>query len=71
MTEVLFVLVGLVIGVTVTYAIFSTRSTSGTLKIDHSNPDKDVFRFEIDDLDKMNKTSVRLKIDHNADLSQK
>ena len=43
----------------------------GTLRIDHSNPEKDVYRFEIDDLDKLSKKKyVELKIDHNANLSQ-
>lgn len=71
MVEVLFVLAGFGLGVFVSKLIFLKVSTVGTLKIDHSNPDKDVFRFEIDDLDKLKKTHVRLKIDHNADLSQK
>lgn len=45
--------------------------TSGTLKIDSSNPEKDVYRFEIDDLDKLSKKSrIVLKVDRNADLSQ-
>ena len=43
----------------------------GTLRIDHSDPEKDVYRFEIGDLDKLNRKSyVELKIDHHADLSQ-
>lgn len=45
--------------------------TDGTLKIDHTNPEKDVYRFEINDLDKLKgKTYITLKIDHNAKLSQ-
>lgn len=45
--------------------------TEGTLKIDSSNPDKDVYRFEIDHLDNIsNKKRIVLKIDPNADLSQ-
>ena len=47
------------------------RSASGTLRIDHSNPLKDIYRIEIDDLDKLSrKRRVVLKVDHNADLSQ-
>ena len=50
----------------------SLTTGSGTLKIDHSNPEKDVYRFEIDDLEQINsKKRVILKIDHKADLSQK
>lgn len=53
-------------------SIFWTRKLRhGTLKIDHSNPEKDVYRFEIEDIDKLNsKRYITLKIDHNADLSQ-
>lgn len=66
---------GFVAGVIVE-AIISTifniaRTARGTLRIDHSNPEKDVYRFEIDDLDKLSKKKyVELKIDHNANLSQ-
>ena len=66
---------GFVAGVIVE-AIISTifniaRTARSTLQIDHSNPEKDVYRFEIDDLDKLSKKKyVELKIDHNANLSQ-
>ena len=51
--------------------VWRIRSASGTLRIDHSNPLKDIYRLEIDDLDKLTrKTRVVLKVDHNADLSQ-
>lgn len=44
----------------------------GTLKIDHSDPEKDLYRFEIDDLDDLSKKKrVILSIKHDADLSQK
>ena len=43
----------------------------GTLRIDHSDPERDVYRLEIGDLDKLNRKShIELKIDHHADLSQ-
>ena len=43
----------------------------GTLRIDHSDPEKDVYRLEIGDLDELNRKSyVELKIDHHANLSQ-
>lgn len=49
-----------------------SKTMSGTLKIDHSDPEKDMYLFEIDDLDKLDKkTRVYLKVDHSADLSQK
>ena len=48
------------------------RSTRGVLRIDHSDPAKDVYRIELDDLDAVNgKKYVELKIDYNAHLSQK
>ena len=48
------------------------RSTRGVLRIDHSNPAKDVYRIELDNLDAINrKKYVELKIDHDAHLSQK
>lgn len=57
---------GLLIGL-----IFVYRS-SGVLKIDHSNPEKDVYRFDVDNLDKLSKKRrIVLRVDNNADLSQK
>lgn len=69
-------LIGYILGV-ITYAIVATiydcfRYGWGTLKIDHSNPEKDVYRIDIEDLDKLDKKKrVILKVDHQADLSQK
>lgn len=54
--------------------ILHYRVASGTLQIDHSNPEKDIYRIVIDqnDLDKLaSKKKIVLKIDNNADLSQK
>lgn len=48
------------------------RTSSGTLRIDHSNPDKDVYRIELDDLDNLSKKKrIVLQVDNNAELSQK
>ena len=48
------------------------RKTIGTLKIDHSDPEKDRYQFEIPDLDILDKkTKIFLRVDHDADLSQK
>lgn len=45
--------------------------TAGTLKIDHSNPEKDVYRLEIDDLEGLTKKrKIVLKVDNRANLSQ-
>lgn len=54
-----------------TSLVWVCRTSSGVLKIDHMNPEKDVYRFEIDDLDNLGKKSrITLRIDHNANLSQ-
>ena len=61
---------GVVIGCIITCLIFLARSKKGVLRIDHSNPEKDVYRFEIDGIaDKSTKRFI-LKVDHDADLSQ-
>ena len=47
-------------------------SAHGTLRIDHSNPEKDTYRIELDDLEELKKMRrVILYVDHHADLSQK
>ena len=67
--EVLFVLGGFVFGM-LFHKFISILFPGGALKIDHSNPEKDVYRFVIDDLDSLNKKKrILLVIDHNADLS--
>ena len=66
--------IGILVGVVVTLIIgFSKLLTTarGTLKIDYSNPEKDLYLFEIDDLDELSKKKrILLNIDHNANLSQ-
>ena len=43
----------------------------GTLRIDRSDPEKDVYRLEIDNLDQIDrKNRLYVKVDHHADLSQ-
>lgn len=49
-----------------------SHKTVGTLKIDRSDPKKDRYQFEIPDLDILDKkTKISLRVDHDADLSQK
>ena len=71
--EWLFVLIGFVTGFSICNAIFSCYyNPVGTLRIDHSSKEKDVYLFEIDNLDELSsKKHVVLKVDNNADLSQK
>lgn len=69
--EFMFFTAGVLVG-SIIYAIIQGVSMAhGTLRIDHSDPEKDVYRLEIGDLDKLNKKRyIELKIDHHADLSQ-
>ena len=73
MWYILFSILGVAIGAVVTNFIFYLRTANGTLKIDHSNPKKDTYLFEVNDsLDKLgSKKRLILKIDNHADLSQK
>lgn len=65
-------LFGAGLGSLVTYIFSVTRETGGTLRVDHSNPEKDAYLFEIDDLDNLDKKKrIVLNIDHNARLSQR
>lgn len=60
-----------VLGVVIGVLIAHFEKPHGTLRIDHSNPEKDVYRMEFDDLDGLSKkTRVILKVDNNANLSQ-
>ena len=53
-------------------SIVYIKRTCGTLRIDHSNPEKDIYRFDIDDIDSLSKKKrIILKVDNHADLSQK
>lgn len=61
--------IGILIGVVIALL---WRPTDGVIRIDHSNTEKDLYRFEIDSLEKLEKKKkIILKIDHYADLSQK
>lgn len=63
-------IVGLGIGLII-MELIRFFSTSGTLRIDHSNPEKDVYRIEIKNLDGLSKKKrVVLSVDNHADLSQ-
>lgn len=56
----------------VLYRLIANRLfPNGVLRIDHSNPNKDTYRFEIPNLDILAKKKyIVLKIDNHADLSQ-
>lgn len=63
---------GFVVGTVLTVIFFRVRTGKGTLMIDHSNPEKDVVRFVIDDIEQITKKKrFILKVDHNANITQK
>lgn len=66
----LWLFLGSAIGFFCTLLFILLTMATGSLRIDHSNPDKDLYRFEIGEIDDLNKKKcVILKIDHNAKLS--
>lgn len=69
--EVVYILIGLFVGSLITNIIYLSRRTKGVLRIDRSNPERDVYRFEIDDISNVHKKKrIELTIDANANLSQ-
>ena len=69
---ILSALLGAGLGGTIVGLAQKFTQVSGTLKIDHSDPEKDVYNFEIDDLDCLSsKTKIVLKIENRFDRSQK
>lgn len=65
-------LTGTIITASMYYAICRIRPAFGVLRIDRSNPKKDLYRLDIDDLSRLSKKKrIVLKVDNNADLSQK
>lgn len=66
------ILAGVIVWISA-YIWFSMRSVQGTLRIDHSDPEKDIYRLEISNLDLNDlskKKKITLKVDNNADLSR-
>lgn len=65
-------ILGVIVGATVSTIFNCVRTSYGTLMIDTSNPEKDLYRIQIDELDTLDKKHrIILDIDRNADLSQK
>lgn len=63
---------GLISGLLVMFIFLTRMNVAGTLKIDRSNPEGFRMRFVIENDDVMfKKKRIILKVDHNADLSQK
>lgn len=63
-------IVGIIVGMVLASLIYLACNTVGTLKIDHTNSEKDIYRIEINDLEELNhRARIVLKVDHDADLS--
>lgn len=63
-------IVGFIAGVVSFGVVSKLKPKAGTLKIDHSDPNKDRYLFDIKDLDKLSKRKrIILKVDNKADLS--
>ena len=63
-------IVGIIAGIVLAIFIYLACNTVGTLKIDHTSSEKDIYRIEINDLEELNHRSrIVLKVDHDADLS--
>ena len=72
--EFFWMSVGIFIGSIVTNIVMCFRTRWGILKIDSSNPEKDIYRFEISDkeLDGLTKAKrIMLRIEHFDGLSRK
>ena len=63
--------VSFALGVAVGVLITSIKPTQGTLLIDRSNPEKDLYRFDVrGDIDQLHKKKrVVFKVNSHADLS--
>lgn len=71
MLDVFLFLVGVIVGVLITWIMYRLKTIHGILKIDTSNIEQDIYRICIDDLDNLSKKKrVVLKVDPNATLSQ-
>ena len=65
-------IVGAVIGTVVTLVFQHMLYANGTLLIDRTDPDRDVYRIDLDSLDNLpKKKRITLKVNPYADLSQK
>ena len=69
----LWFLIGVLVGAiitTVICVIFYCRRSVGVLQIDQTNPEKDVYRFDIKDFDALSKKKrIIMKVNNDADLS--
>jgi len=69
MNSYLIFSLGIIIGVITTRLILQVSSAKAVLRIDHSNPEKDIYRLDLDNVCSMNKKTLLLKIDHRANFT--
>lgn len=71
MMNCLYLIIGAIIGIALGIIFSSFQECYGVLKIDMSG-DKDLYRFEIDDLDVLSKKRrIIIKIDNKAEIREK
>ena len=69
MNSYLIFSLGIIIGVITTRLILQVSSAKAILRIDHSNPEKDIYRLDLGNVCSMNKKTLLLKIDHRANFT--
>ena len=68
--EYFMLVLGLIIGSLVVLIYYRCVTISGVLRIDHSDPDKDIYQINLNSLDDLaKKKRVVLKVDNNAKLN--
>lgn len=72
-TYILVAMAGIAIGMFVSYMVLIGKTAYGTLRIDHTDPEKDLYRIDINgNFDNISKEKrIVLKVDNDANLSQK
>lgn len=69
MNSYLIFSLGIVVGTIMTRLILQVSSAKAVLRIDHSNPKKDIYRLDLDTICSTKKKTLLLKIDHNANFT--
>lgn len=68
--EYFMLALGLIIGSLVVLIYYRCVTISGVLRIDHSDPHKDIYQINLNSLDDLaKKKRVVLKVDNNAKLN--
>lgn len=71
-TTILYLTITFLLGILAGHLIGKLQKAYGVLKIDRYHSDKELYRFEIDNLDELAKKKfIVLRVDNDADLSQK